>query len=104
MSFDIRGSIISSLLRGIPSIVWYGFQSSIGGTAMNKIVKILSNGGLDNVFVCFVILQFIQIILSLYEFHSIKWVEIFISLTILSSLMYTYIVLMSNHQTIIIEK
>lgn len=27
MSFGIKGSIISSFLRGVPAIVWYGFQS-----------------------------------------------------------------------------
>ena len=41
MSFGVKGSIISSLLRGVPAIVWYGFQSWIGGTALNEIVKIV---------------------------------------------------------------
>lgn len=104
MSFGIKGSIISSLLRGIPGIVWYGFQSWIGGTALNEIIKILSNESFDNVFICFVVLQFIQIALSLYGFHAIKWVEILISLVILSALVYAFILLLRNHQTVIIEK
>lgn len=104
MSFGIKGSIISSLLRGIPGIVWYGFQSWIGGTALNEIIKILSNESFDNVFICFVVLQFIQIGLSLYGFHAIKWVEILISLVILSALVYAFILLLRNHQTVIIEK
>ena len=42
MSFGIKGTVISSLLRGIPAIVWYGIQSWIGGTALNEIAKIVT--------------------------------------------------------------
>ena len=104
MSFGIKGAIISSLLRGIPAIVWYGFQSWIGATALNEIVKILSNGDFDNVFICFLILQFFQIALSLYGFHAIKWVETLISVVILCALVYVFILLLNNHQDIIIDK
>lgn len=27
MSFGLKGCVVSSLLRGIPAIIWYGFQS-----------------------------------------------------------------------------
>ena len=104
MSFGIKGAIISSLLRGIPAIVWYGFQSWIGATALNEIIKILSNGEFNQVFVCFLILQFFQIILSLYGFHAIKWVETLISVVILCALIYVFIILLNNHQAIIIDK
>ncbi|MFQ0992850.1 NCS1 family transporter [Gilliamella apicola] len=104
MSFGIKGAIISSLLRGIPAIVWYGFQSWIGATALNEIIKILSNGEFNQVFVCFLILQFFQIILSLYGFHAIKWVETLISVVILCALIYVFIILLNNHQAIILDK
>ena len=104
MSFGIKGAIISSLLRGIPAIVWYGFQSWIGATALNEIIKILSNGEFNQVFVCFLILQFFQIILSLYGFHAIKWVETLISVVILCALIYVFIIVLNNHQAIIINK
>jgi len=104
MSFGIKGAIISSLLRGIPAIVWYGFQSWIGATALNEIIKILSNGDFNNVFICFLILQFFQIVLSLYGFHAIKWVETLISVVILCALIYVFIILLNNHQEIIIDK
>lgn len=104
MSFGIKGAIISSLLRGIPAIVWYGFQSWIGATALNEIIKILSNGEFNQVFACFLILQFFQIILSLYGFHAIKWVETLISVVILCALIYVFIILLNNHQAIIIDK
>ena len=75
MSFGVKGSVISSLLRGIPAIVWYGFQSWIGATAINEIAKIFTSGSFDNIFACFLVLQAVQIGLSLYGFHGIKWVE-----------------------------
>lgn len=104
MSFGIKGSVISSLLRGIPGIVWYGFQSWIGGTALNEIIKVLSGGAFDNIFVCFVILQFVQIALSLYGFHAVKWVEILISIVILLALIYVFAILLMNHKEIIAQK
>ncbi|MCT6867877.1 MAG: NCS1 family transporter [Gilliamella apicola] len=104
MSFGIKGAIISSLLRGIPAIVWYGFQSWIGATALNEIIKILSNGEFNQVFICFLVLQFFQIALSLYGFHAIKWVETLISVVILCALIYVFILLLNNHQAIIIDK
>lgn len=75
MSFGVKGSIFTSLCRGIPAIVWYGYQSWIGGTALNEMAKIATGGAFDNAAVCFIVLQLFQIALSLYGFHAIKWVE-----------------------------
>lgn len=97
MSFGAKGAIISSLLRGIPAVVWYGFQSWIGATALNEIVKVFSGHTFDNIFVCFLALQAIQIVLSLYGFHAIKWVEILISLVVISALIYVFIILLQPH-------
>ncbi len=94
MSFGLKGSIISSLMRGIPAIVWYGFQSWIGATALNEILKVFTGHSFDNIFVCFLILQGIQIVLSLYGFHAIKWVEILISLVVIAALLYVFIILL----------
>ncbi|MBU2702485.1 NCS1 family nucleobase:cation symporter-1 [Sporomusaceae bacterium BoRhaA] len=104
MSFGLKGCVVSSLLRGIPAIVWYGFQSWIGGTALNEIVKIVSGGAFDNIFVCFVILQAVQIILSLYGFHAIKWVESVISTVIMLALLYVFVLLLTSHSAVIMEK
>lgn len=104
MSFGLKGSIISSLLRGIPAIVWYGFQSWIGGTALNEIVKVFTSGAFDNVFVCFVVLQLVQIGLSLYGFHAIKWVESLTSIVIMLALLYVFGVLLSSHSAVIADK
>lgn len=105
MSFGAKGAIISSLLRGIPAIVWYGFQSWIGATALNEIVKVFSGHTFDNIFVCFLILQGIQIILSLYGFHAIKWVEILISIVVIIALLYVFVILLQPvHLNLITEK
>lgn len=103
MSFGIKGSIISSLMRGIPAIVWYGFQSWIGGTALNEIVKIFTKGAFDNIFVCFLILQVIQIVISLYGFHAIKWVESLISIVIMVALLYVFFILLTKHSDLVIH-
>ncbi|MBU8877381.1 NCS1 family transporter [Bacillus sp. FJAT-29790] len=104
MSFGLKGSIISSLLRGIPAVVWYGFQSWIGGTALNEIAKIITGGAFDSVAICFVLLQLVQIGLSLYGFHAIKWVETLVSIVIMLALLYVFGVLLTSHSAVIAEK
>ena len=99
MSFGIKGTVISSLLRGIPAIVWYGIQSWIGGTALNEIAKIVTGGSFDNIFICFVALQLVQIVLSLFGFHAIKWVETIASVVFMVGLVYVFGILMSNYST-----
>ena len=98
-SFGIKGTVISSLLRGIPAIVWYGIQSWIGGTALNEIAKIVTGGSFDNIFICFVALQLVQIVLSLFGFHAIKWVETIASVVFMVGLVYVFGILMSNYST-----
>lgn len=101
MSFGAKGSIISSLLRGIPAIVWYGFQSWIGATALNEILKIVA--GIDQQFLCFVIIQVVQIILSVFGFKAIKWVESIISLVIMLALLYVFYILLTQHSAEIVN-
>ena len=99
MSFGIKGTVISSLLRGIPAIVWYGIQSWIGGTALNEIAKIVTGGSFNNIFICFVALQLFQIVLSLFGFHAVKWVETIASVVFMVGLIYVFGILMSNYST-----
>lgn len=103
MSFGIKGSVISSFLRGVPAIVWYGFQSWVGATALNEIVKVLSGGGFDSIPICFVILQGVQIVLSLYGFHAIKWVETLASVVIMLALVYVFGLLLNSHSSAITD-
>lgn len=104
MSFGMKGSIISSLLRGIPAIVWYGFQSWLGGTALNEIAKAVTGGSFDNIAICFVILQVVQILLSMKGFHAVAWVETLASVVIMLALIYVFIVLLTAHSDVIVEK
>jgi len=104
MSFGVKGCVVSSLLRGIPAIVWYGFQSWIGGTALNEIGKILSGGSFDSPYLCFGVMQVILICLSLYGFHAIKWVESIISTVILIALCYVFVLLITQHSDVIAAK
>ncbi|ETI67502.1 NCS1 family transporter [Neobacillus vireti] len=97
MSFGIKGTVISSLLRGIPAIVWYGIQSWIGGTALNEIMKIVTNGSFDNIAICFIILQVVQIVLSTFGFHAVKWVETLASVVIMLALIYVFGILLTSH-------
>lgn len=104
MSFGVKGSVISSLLRGIPAIVWYGFQSWIGGTALNEIAKAVSGGSFDNIFICFVALQLVQIVISMYGFHAIKWVESLTSVVIMVALVYVFTLLLKDYSGVITQK
>ncbi|MCG7345676.1 NCS1 family transporter [Sporosarcina sp. ACRSL] len=97
MSFGVKGTVISSLLRGIPAIVWYGIQSWIGGTALNEIAKIITGGSFNNIFICFVALQLFQIVLSLFGFHAVKWVETIASVVFIVGLIYVFVILLSNY-------
>ncbi|PLT32677.1 NCS1 family transporter [Bacillus sp. V5-8f] len=103
MSFGEKGAVISSLLRGIPAIVWYGFQSWIGGTALNEIAKIATGGSFNNIFVCFMVLQVLQIWLSMYGFHAIKWIETLVSVVIGLALVYVLYILITNHSAAVTE-
>ncbi len=104
MSFGVKGSIIPSLCRAIPAIVWYGFQSWIGATALNEIIKIFTNGTFNNIAICFIVLQLIQIVLSMYGFHAVKWVETLSSLVIMAAFIYVFVVLLTSYGDVIAEK
>lgn len=97
MSFGEKGTLVSSLLRAVPAVIWYGIQSWIGGTALNEIFKIVTNGALDNVVLGFIILLIIQILLSLKGFESIKWVESVASIVLMGIVITVFIILVTNH-------
>ena len=72
-AFGTKGNIVPVFLRGLPAIVWYGFQTWLGGSAINNISKALF--GYDNVWLFFLVFQLIQILLSIKGFQGAKWVE-----------------------------
>ena len=36
-AFGTKGNVVPSLIRGLPAIVWYGYQTWLGGAAINNI-------------------------------------------------------------------
>lgn len=72
-AFGFAGTRFPGLVRAIPAVVWYGFQSWIGAGALNAVSAALL--GFDNLVFWFIAFQFIQIALSIYGFKGIKWLE-----------------------------
>lgn len=97
MSFGEKGTLVSSLLRAVPAVIWYGIQSWIGGTALNEIFKIVSDGAFDNVAVGFIIIVIIQILLSMKGFESIKWVESVASVVLMGIVITVFVILLKDH-------
>ncbi|MDY0236006.1 MAG: NCS1 family transporter [Gudongella sp.] len=87
-SFGFAGVKIPGFLRGIPAIVWFGFQSWIGAGALNITLKTLI--GFDNLPVMFVLFTALQVILAINGFHGIKWLENIAAVFILATLAYMF--------------
>lgn len=100
-SFGKKGTLLSSLLRAVPAVIWYGVQSWIGGTALNEVAKILSSGAFDNVFAGFIILLVAQILLSMKGFHSIKIVESVASVVLMGIVITVFVILVKDHSAAI---
>lgn len=71
-AFGTKGNKIPSMIRGLPAIVWYGYQTWLGGAALNNISKALI--GFDNIWFFFIAFQIVQILLSIKGFQGAKWV------------------------------
>ncbi|ALM53581.1 NCS1 family transporter [Halomonas huangheensis] len=87
-SFGFQGTRLPGLIRAVPAIVWYGFQSWIGAGALNLVSATLF--GYDNLVLFFIGFQFLQIGLSVLGFQGIKWLENIGSAFILASLVYMF--------------
>lgn len=87
-AFGFAGTHFPGLVRAIPAIVWYGFQSWVGAGALNAVSASLF--GFDSPVFFFVVFQFLQIGLSMFGFKGIKWLENVGSVFILVSLVYMF--------------
>jgi len=87
-AFGFGGTRLPGLVRAVPAIVWYGFQSWIGAGALNMVSATLF--GFDNLVFFFITFQFLQIGLSVMGFQGIKWLENVGSAFILASLVYMF--------------
>ena len=89
-SFGINGARIAGLIRAVPALVWFGFQSWVGGEALNLVLNTLF--GFDNTIACFVVFHIAQIILVLRGFKGVKWLENVGAFFIVITLLYmTYV-------------
>jgi nucleobase:cation symporter-1, NCS1 family len=87
-AFGFGGTRFPGLVRAVPAIVWYGFQSWVGAGALNLVSASLF--GFDNLVAWFIIFQILQIALSVLGFQGIKWLENIGSGFILVSLTYMF--------------
>ena len=69
-SFGTVGVKIPGVLRGLPAIVWFGYQSWVGAGAINSCFKILF--GFDNLPVIYALFTVLQIALAIKGFEGIK--------------------------------
>ena len=72
-SFGTAGVKVPGLLRGVPAIIWFGFQSWVGAGAINSCFKILF--GFDNLPVIYALFTILQVALAIKGFEGIKWLE-----------------------------
>lgn len=100
-AFGTKGNIVPVMLRGLPAIVWYGFQTWLGGTAINNIVKIFTNGAFDNVWVWFIVFQIVQIYLSTKGFQGAKWVGNIGGTVIIIAMLYMLYVILTTQMDVI---
>lgn len=85
-SFGTSGVKIPGLLRGIPAVVWFGFQSWVGAGAINSCFKILF--GFDNLPVVYIGFTILQVALAIKGFKEIKWLENISCIFIIAILVY----------------
>lgn len=101
-AYGTKGSIVPVMLRGLPAIVWYGFQTWLGGAAINNISIVLF--GYDNVVLFFILFQLLQIALSAKGFKGIKWVENIGGIVLVCAILYMLFICLTQYSDVIGEK
>ncbi len=96
-SFGTTGVKIPGVLRGVPAIIWFGFQSWIGAGAINGCFKILF--GFDHLPLVFTAFTLLQVALAIRGFESIKWLENISSVFIIGILIYMLYVVRTKFNT-----
>lgn len=96
-SFGTTGVKIPGLLRGVPAIIWFGFQSWVGAGAINSCFKILF--GFDNLPVVYVLFTALQVALAIKGFEGIKWLENISCVFIIAILIYMLYVVRTQFAT-----
>ncbi|WP_410217701.1 NCS1 family transporter [Paracoccus sp. (in: a-proteobacteria)] len=87
-AYGFSGTKLPALVRSVPAVVWYGFQSWIGAGALNLVSETMF--GYSNIWLFFIGFQFLQIGLSVLGFHGIKWLENIGAVFIIGALVYMF--------------
>ena len=101
-AYGTKGNIVPVMIRGLPAIVWYGFQTWLGGAAINQISIALF--GYDNEVLYFILFQLLQIILSVKGFQGIKWVENIGGVVIVIAMFYMLYICVTQYGDVIGDK
>lgn len=96
-SFGTAGLKIPGILRGLPAIVWFGYQSWVGAGAINSCLKLLF--GFDNLAVIYILFTVLQIALAIKGFEGIKWLENISCVFIIAILIYMLYVVNTQFAT-----
>ena len=86
-AYGTKGSVIPVMIRGLPAIVWYGFQTWLGGSAINQISIALFH--YSNVWLFFL------------GFQGIKWVENIGGVVIVAAMFYLLYICVSKYSGVI---
>lgn len=93
-AYGTKGNRVPTMIRALPAIIWYGYQSWLGGAAINQITIALF--GFNNVWLWFFVFQIVQILLSIKGFSGIKWVENIGGVVIMASMFYLLYLCVGN--------
>ena len=96
-SFGTKGIKVPGVLRGLPAIVWFGFQSWVGAGAINSCFNILF--GFDHLPIVFILFTILQVALAINGFEGIKWLENISCIFILVILAYMLYVVNTQFST-----
>ena len=96
-SFGFTGVKVPGVLRGLPAIVWFGYQSWVGAGAINSCTSILF--GFDNLPVVYGLFTILQVLLAIKGFEGIKWMENISCIFILVILAYMLYVVNTEFST-----
>ena len=96
-SFGTTGTKVPGVLRGLPAIVWFGFQSWVGAEAINHCCDMLF--GFNNLPVVYALFTLLQVLLAINGFEGIKWLENISCVFIIGILVYMLITVYTRFGT-----
>lgn len=94
-AYGTKGNIVPVMIRGLPAIVWYGYQTWLGGAAINNISIALF--GYDNIWLFFAVFQIVQILLSIKGFQGTKWVANIGACVIVAAMLYMLFICITQY-------